>query len=192
MVIFMSLTGARFFFPPGDYRGISLNPFSVKPQWQCWQLHILKYFLMESCESLNLVFSHTEQRSTAYNCPWWNEQVSNICILSQHLHWIYLAKEFCAISYSAVTFIHILCEHSTGRLTWYCKQLYDLLQCILIKCQVKYAQKLFSISPVDNHTMASHSAVSIRILDVNDNPPELATPYEASICEDAKPGQVCF
>ncbi|XP_075880949.1 cadherin-22 [Nelusetta ayraudi] len=42
----------------------------------------------------------------------------------------------------------------------------------------------------DNHTMASHSPVSIRILDVNDNPPELATPYEASICEDAKPGQL--
>uniref|UniRef100_A0A8C4F8G1 Cadherin-22 n=1 Tax=Dicentrarchus labrax TaxID=13489 RepID=A0A8C4F8G1_DICLA len=42
----------------------------------------------------------------------------------------------------------------------------------------------------DNHTMASHSAVSIRILDVNDNPPELATPYEASVCEDAKPGQL--
>ncbi|KAJ3602133.1 hypothetical protein NHX12_029892 [Muraenolepis orangiensis] len=42
----------------------------------------------------------------------------------------------------------------------------------------------------DNQAMASHSEVSIRILDVNDNPPELATPYEASICEDAKPGQV--
>lgn len=40
--------------------------------------------------------------------------------------------------------------------------------------------------------MVSHTLVSIRILDVNDNPPELATPYEASICEDAKPGQVCF
>lgn len=40
--------------------------------------------------------------------------------------------------------------------------------------------------------MASQTSVSIRILDVNDNPPELATPYEASICEDAKPGQVCF
>uniref|UniRef100_A0A8C5I2S1 Cadherin-22 n=1 Tax=Gouania willdenowi TaxID=441366 RepID=A0A8C5I2S1_GOUWI len=32
--------------------------------------------------------------------------------------------------------------------------------------------------------------LSIRILDVNDNPPELARPYEASICEDAKPGQL--
>uniref|UniRef100_A0A8C2J2X8 Cadherin-22 n=1 Tax=Cyprinus carpio TaxID=7962 RepID=A0A8C2J2X8_CYPCA len=39
-------------------------------------------------------------------------------------------------------------------------------------------------------SMASQTAVSIRILDVNDNPPELATPYEASICEDAKPGQL--
>ena len=44
-------------------------------------------------------------------------------------------------------------------------------------------------SPADNQAMVSHSAVSIRILDVNDNPPELAYPYEASICEDAKPGQ---
>ncbi|RXN12474.1 cadherin-22 [Labeo rohita] len=42
----------------------------------------------------------------------------------------------------------------------------------------------------DNQSMASQTAVSIRILDVNDNPPELATPYEASICEDAKPGQL--
>uniref|UniRef100_A0A8C2IZA7 Cadherin-22 n=1 Tax=Cyprinus carpio TaxID=7962 RepID=A0A8C2IZA7_CYPCA len=41
-----------------------------------------------------------------------------------------------------------------------------------------------------NPSMASQTAVSIRILDVNDNPPELATPYEASICEDAKPGQL--
>uniref|UniRef100_A0AAY4EI58 Cadherin-22 n=1 Tax=Denticeps clupeoides TaxID=299321 RepID=A0AAY4EI58_9TELE len=42
----------------------------------------------------------------------------------------------------------------------------------------------------DNLSQTSQSAVIIRILDVNDNPPELATPYEASICEDAKPGQL--
>uniref|UniRef100_A0A3P9A3Z7 Cadherin-22 n=1 Tax=Esox lucius TaxID=8010 RepID=A0A3P9A3Z7_ESOLU len=42
----------------------------------------------------------------------------------------------------------------------------------------------------DNISQISHSSVSVRILDVNDNPPELATPYEASICEDAKPGQL--
>uniref|UniRef100_W5M3X1 Cadherin-22 n=2 Tax=Lepisosteus oculatus TaxID=7918 RepID=W5M3X1_LEPOC len=42
----------------------------------------------------------------------------------------------------------------------------------------------------DNASQSSKTSVSIRILDVNDNPPELATPYEASICEDAKPGQL--
>ncbi|XP_075427903.1 cadherin-22 isoform X4 [Ascaphus truei] len=30
----------------------------------------------------------------------------------------------------------------------------------------------------------------IQILDVNDNPPELATPHESSVCEDALPGQI--
>lgn len=49
-----------------------------------------------------------------------------------------------------------------------------------------------SLFTPDNPEQASQSAVSIRILDVNDNPPELATPYEASICEDAKPGQVGY
>ncbi|KAK7926354.1 hypothetical protein WMY93_008664 [Mugilogobius chulae] len=44
----------------------------------------------------------------------------------------------------------------------------------------------------ENHAMVSHTTVSIRILDVNDNPPELALPYEASICEDTKPGQATF
>lgn len=58
---------------------------------------------------------------------------------------------------------------------------------VIGKCYI-----FFLVFSVDNHTMVSHSAVSIRILDVNDNPPELATPYEASICEDAKPGQVSF
>ncbi|KFV68389.1 Cadherin-22, partial [Dryobates pubescens] len=36
----------------------------------------------------------------------------------------------------------------------------------------------------------SRASLRIRILDVNDNPPELATPYEAAVCEDAKPGQL--
>uniref|UniRef100_A0A4W3JPZ9 Cadherin-22 n=1 Tax=Callorhinchus milii TaxID=7868 RepID=A0A4W3JPZ9_CALMI len=40
------------------------------------------------------------------------------------------------------------------------------------------------ISPV------TKAAFSIRILDVNDNPPELSMPFEAAICEDSKPGQV--
>ncbi|XP_029412787.1 cadherin-22 isoform X2 [Nannospalax galili] len=42
----------------------------------------------------------------------------------------------------------------------------------------------------DNHAQLSKASLRIRILDVNDNPPELATPYEAAVCEDAKPGQL--
>ncbi|KAM7237697.1 hypothetical protein CapIbe_011941 [Capra ibex] len=42
----------------------------------------------------------------------------------------------------------------------------------------------------DNHAQLSRASLRIRILDVNDNPPELATPYEAAVCEDAKPGQL--
>ncbi|XP_053430598.1 cadherin-22 isoform X3 [Nycticebus coucang] len=42
----------------------------------------------------------------------------------------------------------------------------------------------------DNHAQLSRASLRIRILDVNDNPPELATPYEAVVCEDAKPGQL--
>ncbi|XP_074699099.1 cadherin-22 isoform X3 [Strix aluco] len=42
----------------------------------------------------------------------------------------------------------------------------------------------------DNHSQVSRASLRIRILDVNDNPPELATPYEAAVCEDAKPGQL--
>lgn len=44
----------------------------------------------------------------------------------------------------------------------------------------------------DNHAQLSRASLRIRILDVNDNPPELATPYEADVCEDAEPGQVAL
>ncbi|XP_077192273.1 cadherin-22 [Paroedura picta] len=42
----------------------------------------------------------------------------------------------------------------------------------------------------DNLGKESRMSLRIRILDVNDNPPELATPYEAAVCEDAKPGEL--
>uniref|UniRef100_A0ACB8F727 Cadherin-22 n=1 Tax=Sphaerodactylus townsendi TaxID=933632 RepID=A0ACB8F727_9SAUR len=42
----------------------------------------------------------------------------------------------------------------------------------------------------DNQGKMSSMSLRIRILDVNDNPPELATPYEAAVCEDAKPGEL--
>lgn len=52
------------------------------------------------------------------------------------------------------------------------------------------ALALLPTLPADNHAQLSRASLRIRILDVNDNPPELATPYEAAVCEDAKPGQV--
>ncbi|XP_058033037.1 cadherin-22 isoform X2 [Ahaetulla prasina] len=42
----------------------------------------------------------------------------------------------------------------------------------------------------DNPAQVSRTVLRIRILDVNDNPPELAMPYEAAVCEDAKPGEL--
>ncbi|XP_032073806.1 cadherin-22 [Thamnophis elegans] len=42
----------------------------------------------------------------------------------------------------------------------------------------------------DNPAQVSRTVLRVRILDVNDNPPELAMPYEAAVCEDAKPGEL--
>ncbi|KAK2529805.1 Cdh18 [Columba guinea] len=45
-------------------------------------------------------------------------------------------------------------------------------------------------SEIDNPELVSHVPVGVRILDVNDNPPELVREYDAIVCEDSKPGQV--
>ncbi|XP_061305245.1 cadherin-18 isoform X2 [Pezoporus flaviventris] len=45
-------------------------------------------------------------------------------------------------------------------------------------------------SEIDNPELVSHVQVGVRILDINDNPPELAREYDAVVCENAKPGQV--
>ncbi|XP_070443261.1 cadherin-18 isoform X2 [Equus przewalskii] len=45
-------------------------------------------------------------------------------------------------------------------------------------------------SEKDNPGLLSHVAVGIRVLDVNDNPPELAREYDIVVCENSKPGQV--
>ncbi|XP_072917558.1 cadherin-22-like [Hemitrygon akajei] len=42
----------------------------------------------------------------------------------------------------------------------------------------------------ENHAQVSKASLSVRILDVNDNAPELSMPFETAICEDAKPGQL--
>ncbi|KFW79953.1 Cadherin-18 [Manacus vitellinus] len=53
----------------------------------------------------------------------------------------------------------------------------------------KYLQCL-SETPMNNPGLVSHVPVGVRILDVNDNPPELARDYDVVVCENAKPGQV--
>ncbi|XP_065523640.1 cadherin-18 isoform X3 [Lathamus discolor] len=45
-------------------------------------------------------------------------------------------------------------------------------------------------SEIDNPELVSHVQVGVRILDINDNPPELAREYDVVVCENAKPGQV--
>lgn len=42
----------------------------------------------------------------------------------------------------------------------------------------------------DNPELVTHVQVGVRILDINDNPPELAREYDVVVCENAKPGQV--
>jgi cadherin 18 type 2 len=42
----------------------------------------------------------------------------------------------------------------------------------------------------DNPGLLSYVTVGSRVLDVNDNPPELAKEYDIVVCENSKPGQV--
>ncbi|KAK1885119.1 Cadherin-18, partial [Dissostichus eleginoides] len=45
-------------------------------------------------------------------------------------------------------------------------------------------------SEVDNPSFLSHVPVTVQVLDVNDNPPEIATDEEVIVCESSRPGQV--
>ncbi|KAL7373709.1 hypothetical protein ABVT39_013150 [Epinephelus coioides] len=45
-------------------------------------------------------------------------------------------------------------------------------------------------SEVDNPSLLSHVPVTVQVLDVNDNPPEIATDEEVIVCESSRPGQV--
>lgn len=45
-------------------------------------------------------------------------------------------------------------------------------------------------SPLDSPVLTSRVAVTVHVLDINEFPPELASPYETFVCENAKVGQV--
>lgn len=55
-----------------------------------------------------------------------------------------------------------------------------------VRGNAKYIPVCFA----DNPSLLSHVTVGIRVLDVNDNPPELAREYDIVVCENSKPGQV--
>lgn len=49
----------------------------------------------------------------------------------------------------------------------------------------------FSFLPVpDNPSLLSQVPVTVQVLDVNDNPPEVAADEEVIVCESSRPGQV--
>lgn len=49
----------------------------------------------------------------------------------------------------------------------------------------------FSFLPVpDNPSLLSHVPITVQVLDVNDNPPEVAADEEVIVCESSRPGQV--
>lgn len=43
---------------------------------------------------------------------------------------------------------------------------------------------------VDNPGLFSHVPVTVQVLDMNDNPPEIGTEEEVIVCESSRPGQV--
>lgn len=45
-------------------------------------------------------------------------------------------------------------------------------------------------SSPDSPVLTSRVAVTVHVLDINEFPPELASPYETFVCENAKAGQV--
>lgn len=49
---------------------------------------------------------------------------------------------------------------------------------------------LFPAFSLDNPSQMGSVSVTIEVLDVNDNAPEFPRFYEASVCENAKAGQV--
>lgn len=44
----------------------------------------------------------------------------------------------------------------------------------------------------DSPVLTSRVAITVQVLDINEFPPELASPYETFVCENAKAGQVCL
>lgn len=64
-----------------------------------------------------------------------------------------------------------------------CRALYQILTTFIY---------LFVHSFTDNPSLLSHVPVTIQVLDINDNLPEINTQDEILICESIRAGQVCL
>lgn len=65
----------------------------------------------------------------------------------------------------------------------------------IITCKDQFLIVLLTSFPIENPAQIGRGYVAITILDINDNAPEFAMEYEATVCENAQPGQVwldCF
>lgn len=60
----------------------------------------------------------------------------------------------------------------------------------IITCKEQFLIVLLASFPIENPAQIGRGYVAITILDINDNAPEFAMEYEATVCENAQPGQV--
>lgn len=61
---------------------------------------------------------------------------------------------------------------------------------MLLSVFLKLLNHFMLLCFTDSPGLLSYVPVGIKILDVNDNPPELAGDYDVVVCENAKSGQV--
>lgn len=57
-------------------------------------------------------------------------------------------------------------------------------------CEKKTKVVYLVLHSADSPVLTSRVAVTVHVLDINEFPPELASPYETFVCENAKVGQV--
>ena len=55
-----------------------------------------------------------------------------------------------------------------------------------------WSESVLCVSLPDSPVLTSRVAVTVHVLDINEFPPELSSPYETFVCENAKMGQVTF
>lgn len=77
------------------------------------------------------------------------------------------------------------------RITVFCYKMTQLMLYCNVQGLLYTWPCCFSFLPaLDNPSLLSHVPVTVQVLDVNDNPPEVAADEEVIVCESSRPGQV--